>query len=422
MFCFLQSAYRYGYALLCLLWMLVTQCIHVAVAEEAPNYGDLLRQALVQAPVLVEQAANIRAVSADARQAEVFLNPNINGMTENLNAAASDNQPRQDTLMITQPFEIGGKRAARIEARKRDVTVAEARENQIRVNYAAELATAYANAEAMRTRVQITGDDYTRAREDLKAVTALVNAGREARLRLSQAQANAAAALAAEQSAQAYFTEALERLSAISGARESFTSVPDDFMSKAIVTKVDRSQTSDEITPAIASAQTEKEALEAQVQFEEKRWLPTVGVSAGVRRFESSNDNAFVFAISSDIPVFDQNKGGIAAARERVLAADARLEAARLMAGANRRSALSHVIASEKRMDAASQGEAAASEAYRLGKIGYETGKTSLMELLLIRKSLTDARLLTVDAKYSLVKALAILAASEGRIAFGDIK
>jgi outer membrane protein, heavy metal efflux system len=73
-------------------------------------------------------------------------------------------------------------------------------------------------------------------------------------------------------------------------------------------------------------------------------------------------------------------------------------------------------------MDAASQGEAAASEAYRLGKIGYETGKTSLMELLLIRKSLTDARLLTVDAKYSLVKALAILAASEGRIAFGDIK
>jgi outer membrane protein, heavy metal efflux system len=422
MFCFLQSAYRYGYALLCLLWMLVTQCIHLAVAEEAPNYSDLLRQALVQAPVLVEQAANIRAVSADARQAEVFLNPNINGMTENRNAAARDNQPRQDTLMITQPFEIGGKRAARIEARKRDVTVAEARENQIRVNYAAELATAYANAEAMRTRVQITGDDYTRAREDLKAVTALVNAGREARLRLSQAQANAAAALAAEQSAQAYFTEALERLSAISGARESFTSVPDDLINKAIVTKVDRSQTGDEITPAIASAQTEKEALEAQVQFEEKRWLPTVGVSAGVRRFESSHDNAFVFAISSDIPVFDQNKGGIAAARERVLAADARLDAARLMAGANRRSALSHVIASEKRMDAASQGEAAASEAYRLGKIGYETGKTSLMELLLIRKSLTDARLLTVDARYSLVKALAILAATEGRIAFGDIK
>ncbi|HSI28907.1 MAG: TolC family protein [Methylophilus sp.] len=422
MFRFLQSAYRYGYVLLSLLWMLATQCIHIAVAEEAPNYSDLLRQALVDAPVLVEQAANIRAVSADARQAEVFLNPNINGMTENLNAAARDNQPRQDTLMITQPFEIGGKRAARIEARRRDVTVAETREKQIRVNYAAELATAYANAEAMRNRLDITGDDSRRALDDLKAVTALVNAGREARLRLSQAQANAAAAQAAEQSAQANFTEALERLSAISGAREPFTSVPDDFISKAMMTKVDRSQTSDEVTPAIASAQTEKAALEAQVQFEEKRWLPTVGFSAGVRRFESSNDNALVFAISSDIPVFDQNKGGIAAARERVLAADARLDAARLMAGANHRSALSHVLASEKRMDAASQGEAAASEAYRLGKIGYETGKTSLMELLLIRKSLTDARLLTVDAQYSLVKALAILAASEGRIAFGDIK
>lgn len=422
MFYFLRFAYRDGYALLCLLWVLLIQCSHMAAADEAPNYTDLLRQALVQAPVLIEQAANIRAASADARQAEVFLNPNINGMTENLNAAARDNQPRQDTLMITQPFEIGGKRAARIEARKRDVTVAEARENQIRVNYAAELATAYANAEAMRTRWEISQEDARRAQDDLKATTALVNAGREAKLRLSQAQANAAAAQAAEQSAQAYMTEALERLSALSGAREPFSNVPNDFMGKAMATRVDRSPIANEITPAIASAQTEKEALEAQVQFEEKRWLPTVGVSAGLRRFESGNDNAFVFAISSDIPVFDQNKGGIAAARERVLAADARLDAARLMAGANRRSALSHVLASEKRMDAASQSETAASEAYRLGKIGYESGKTSLTELLLIRKSLTDARLMTVDARYSLVRALAILAASEGRIAFGDLQ
>ncbi len=417
----LQFAYRYRYAWL-YLWMLITPWLQVAVADEAPDYTDLLKQALVQAPVLIEQAANIRAASAEAQQAEVFLNPNINGMTENLNAAARDNQPRQDTLMLTQPFEIGGKRAARIEARRRDVVVAESREKQIRVNYAAELATAYANAEAMHSRWEITRQDAIRAQDDLKAATALVNAGREARLRLSQAQANAAAAQAVEQSAQAYATEALERLSALSGVKETFTSVPNDFMGKAMATSVRRAEPASEITPAIASAQTEKEALEAQVQFEEKRWLPTVGVSAGVRRFESSNDNAFVFAISSDIPLFDQNKGGIAAARERVLAADARLDAARLVAGANRRSALSHVNASEKRMQAASLSEAAATEAYRLGKIGYESGKTSLTELLLIRKSLTDARLMTVDAKYSLVRALAILSASEGRIAFGDLK
>jgi outer membrane protein, heavy metal efflux system len=413
---------QYAYGVGIVLWLLVISSFQPARADEAPNYSDLLQQTLVQAPALLEQAANIRAAAADAQQARVFLNPNINGMTENLNAAARDNQPRQDTLTITQPFEIGGKRAARIEARRLDVVVAEARENQVRVNYAAELATAYANAEAMLSRLQITQDDAVRAQDNFKAATAMVNAGREAKLRLAQAQASTAAAQAAVQSAQAYAVEAMERLSAISGARESYSSVPHDFMDKAVLTLAATAPAKLEITPAIASAQTEKDALEAQVQFEEKRWLPTVGVSAGVRRFESSNDNAFVFAISSDIPIFDQNKGGIAAARERVQAADARLDAAKLMAGANRRSALSHVSASEKRMQAAREGEAAASEAYRLGKIGYESGKTSLIELLLIRKALTDARLMTVDAKYSLVRALAILAASEGRIAFGELK
>ncbi len=419
---FLQYAYRCRYAWICHAWLLLIQYSHTALADEAPDYSALLTQTLLQAPVLMEQAAYVRAASADAQQARVFLNPNINGMTENLNAAARDNQPRQDTLTITQPFEIGGKRAARIEARRLDMVVAETREKQVKVNYAAELATLYANAEAMLARLDITRQDAVRAEDDLKAAAALVNAGREAQLRLSQAKASSAAAQAAVESAQAYAVEALERLSVASGTKQPFSSVQGGFMDKALLTKAGLTPASDEITPAIASAQTEKEALQAQVQFEEKRWLPTVGVSAGVRRFENSSDNAFVFAISSDIPVFDQNKGGIAAARERVQAADARLDAAKLMAGANRRSALSHVSASEKRMQAASQGEAAASEAYRLGKIGYESGKTTLIELLLIRKALTDARLMTVDSKYTLVRALAILAASEGRIAFGELK
>ena len=76
--------------------------------------------------------------------------------------------------------------------------------------------------------------------------------------------------------------------------------------------------------------------------------------------------------------------------------------------------------AAEQRLIAATEGERAASEAYRLGRIGYDSGKTSLMELLAIRRTLSDAKGLTIEARLARVRALAALAQADGRLAFGD--
>lgn len=412
--------FRYGLCSLCILFAPIGQ--QEVLAQEAPPYKALLDQSITQAPVLLEQAANVRAASADAQQARYYLNPSINGFAENLGAAGSSgSNPRQTTFTMTQPIEIGGKRAARIEGRARDLIVAESRGRQLQVIYAAELATAYSTAEAMAARLDISTQDLSRANDDLRAAKALVAAGREAQLRVSQAQASVASAQAISESASANLIEALERLSVLAGSPSAFTSVSGSFSEQAI--NAARPEWNDVIgSPALLRAQAEREAFAAQVNIEEKRWIPNIGVSAGIRRFEGTSDNAFVMGLSSDIPVFDQNRGGIAAAKERVVAAEARVEATRLESNANRRTALAQVNASERRLDAARQGEAAANEAYRLGKLGYESGKTSLIELLFIRRAFTDATLTTIDARMSLVNALAALAVAEGRIAFGDVK
>lgn len=408
---------RYGFSQLVILFCLLGQAN--VYAEEAPAYGVILQKSLTQAPILLEQAANVRAADAEVQQAKVYLNPSVSGVAENLSANSAN--PRQNTFMLTQPIDIGGKRSARIDARTRDLEVAEAYDRQIQIIYAAELATAYANAEAMANKVTISKEDLARANDDFNAAKALVDAGREAQLRVSQAQASVSSAQAISESSQANLVEALERLSVLAGAESAYSSVDGNFTEQAIaMMRTSYSQTS--VSPAIARAQAEREAYEAQVRVEERKWIPDVGLSAGIRRFEGSSDNAFVVGISSDIPVFDQNRGGIAAAKERVNAAEARLEATKLDANAKQRTAIAQVTASQKRLEAARQGEAAASEAYRLGRIGYESGKTSLIELLLIRKSLTDARLMTTDARASLVQALAALAVTEGRVAFGEMK
>lgn len=422
MFCLKKSSYRTRYGLYRYLLLIGLFWQAYSYAEDAPAYSVLLQQSLSQAPTILEQAAYVRAAGADAEQAKAYLNPLVSGMTENLNGGGNaGSNPRQDTLTLTQPLEIGGKRVARIEARARDLIVAEARGKQVQVTFAAELATAYAAAESMTARLKVAAEDLERANDDLGVATALVNAGREAQLRISQAKAAMSATEAALQSASANRVEALERLSALSGAQQSYTGVSSNFIDHALT--VSHPELSDlSNSPAILRAQAEQEAYQAQVEVERKRWIPDLGVSAGIRRFEGSGDNAFVLGLSSAIPVFDQNRDGIAAASERVIAAEARLEATKLEANANRRAAFSQVNASQRRLEAARQGESAAEEAYRLGRIGYEAGKTSLIELLLTRRSLTEAKLMTIDARYTLVRALALLASAEGRIAFGELK
>ena len=68
------------------------------------------------------------------------------------------------------------------------------------------------------------------------------------------------------------------------------------------------------------------------------------------------------------------------------------------------------------------QGESFATQAYRLGRIGYSAGKTGLLELLSIRRALTDAKLLTVEAHLARIRALALLSIVDGRMVFGDLK
>ncbi len=388
-------------------------------AADAPSFGALLQQAQVNAPQLLEQAANVRAASADARQAGAWLNPTLNAVSENIGVSQAGASQREDTYSVTQAFEIGGKRAARIEAGQRRTVAASALERQTRVNFASDLAIAYATAEAMQQRQQVAQAELTRARDDLRAADALVKAGREANLRLAQARAGAAAAEAAVESASAELTGALERLGALAGAPDPYTRIVHPLLATA-PTRPPTAQWNPDDTPALATATAERDALSAQVRIEQKRALPDIGVTLGMRRFGYTEQKAATIGVNLSIPLFDRNKDSIDAARERANSAAMRMDSARLNAIATHRSAVAQVGAAERRLQAAEQGEAAALDAYRLGRIGYEAGKTGLLELLAIRRQLSEATERTIAARLDRVRAIATFSLAEGRIAFGE--
>lgn len=371
---------------------------------------------MAAAPTSLEQSANVAALRSDAAQARAWMNPRIDALAENISAPSPDGvSQRQNTYSVSQPLELFGKRQARLDVADRNLDLATFRGRQIQLLFAATLAEAYATAEAGLLRSTLAVEDLQRANDDLRATTALVNAGREANLRAAQARASVASAQATERAAKADAAQALEALTALSGSKVTFIGLGGTLLDAPRVPAL--GSAADE-NPAVLTAQAERDALRAQVEVERKRALPEVSVTAGTRRYGYADGSGYQLGLSFNVPLFDRNTHGIDAAEQRVKAAEARLDSAKLLASAQRRSAMAQVEAADLRLIAANEGLTAATEAYRLGRIGYEAGRTSLVELLATRRSLSDAKLVTIEARVARVRAIALLAQSEGRLAF----
>ncbi len=392
-----------------------------ALAEPAPPFGELLRQAQTSAPRLAEARAEIARAQGLARQAGARPNPTIGVEVENFSGSGpfKGRDLAETTASIEQTLELGGKRGARVAAGRAEVEAARRRAAQISAQFGFDLAGAYAQAEASERRVQLATEGLALADDDARVATALVEAGREADLRRVQAQAAVQAARAALEEARAARATAFGDLTSLAGAPAPISSIPVSLLAQAD-RSVPVSAPDPLASPTFLAAQADREAAARRIRVERSRATPDVSVSVGVRRFQEDDSTAMVAGVSAPFPLFDRNRGNIGAAQAELAAAEARLNAARLDAEANGRASVARVGAADARLVAAREGERTADEAYRLTRIGYEGGKLALVELINARRALAEARAQTVDAALERLSAQAALARLQGRAPFGE--
>lgn len=389
-----------------------------ACAQTAPRFEVLLKQARASAPRLSLGAAETRAAEGLAVQAATRPNPTLGLTVENVGGSGPyrDFDSAETTLSIEQPLELGGKRAARTSAARADLVAAQARAAQGQVDYARDLALAYAGAEATQSRLAIARDSVELAQADVRSARLLVDNGKEARVRAVQAEAGLASARADLGAVQADLETALARLSAQIGSSESYTAVAGGLLDAVPAAPTQTPA----FSPAIAAARAERDAAERRVAVERSRRTPDVAVSFGVRRLQGDDSTAAVFGLSTPLPLFDRNRGAVAAASANAQAAQARLAIVQAEQDGDRRAALAQVAAIGTRLEASRQAESAADEAYRLARVGYDAGRLPLSEVLAARRDLIAARGRTIDTKLARVTALADLARAQGRLSFGD--
>ena len=390
-------------------------CAHPVLAAPAPSFQDLLAQS-AQAPRRAESQAQIAAAQGRLDQAGAWRNPELSLDVENFagKGPMEGLDSAETTLSLSQTLELGGKRGARIDGARRDVDLARARDAQARADYAAALAVGYAEAEAAQLRADQARELLEAAQSDARAADRLVEAGKEARLRGLQAQADAQSAQAGLDQALAARDAAFGRLSAQAGSGDTYDSLTSSLLSADAAIDAEPVD-----TPAVLSAQADRDSAAAKVRVEQLQSRPDLTVSAGVRRFAGDGSTAMVAGAALPLPLFDRNRGNTAAARAELAAAEARLAQARLDAVADLAAARSHARSASAQASAAAAGEAAAAEAYRLARIGYEAGRLPLLELTAARRALAAARLQTLEARLARVRALAEAARLAGKTPFG---
>lgn len=392
-----------------------------AGAEPAPPYSVLLAQSRASAPRPMQAQAEISEAEGRARQATALPNPTLAYEVENFSGTGpfSGRAAAESTVSVEQLIELGGKRGARVSAARAQVEAARTGALRSNADFAFDLAQAYAAAEAADRREQLAEEALGIAEDDSRIAAALMRAGKEADVRGVQARAAVQAARAGLAEARALRAQAFASLSALAGSPVIFTSI-----SSGLLVHANRAEAAPEIdplkSPGYLAAEAGREAAARAVRVERLKAVPDVTVSVGARRFEADGASAVVAGVALPFPVFDRNRGNIAAARAGLTGAEAKLNAARLDAIAEAASARARLSAAQARVEAATEGEAAAGEAARLARVGYEAGKLQLLELLNARRALAEARAQTLDAQIERLAAEAAIARLRGEVPFGD--
>ena len=332
-------------------------------------------------PRMVGPRAEADAARSLVRQARLRPNPEVSFEVENIagSGAFSGLRATEYTLAVGQRLELGNKRGARVEAARAQAQLANLRADLSDVELGYLVRERYVAAAAAASRVELARDVVERNEELARIAGLLVEVGREPPLRALRAEAALAEARAELQASQAASLAARTALASLWGVQDVPPVVPADFP---------------DIRPpgvALAAARglqlrvarAESRAAAADIDRERSLRVPDPVVSAGVRRFEESNDSAFLVGVSIPLPFSNRNQGNIAAAEARLRAANAREAVALADFEQSVTRARAQYLAAEARVETLSRTSLPqAEEALRLVRIGYRNGRFPLIEVL----------------------------------------
>lgn len=344
--------------------------------------------ALDNNPEISAARREIEAAEGARIQAGVFKNPTVNVQMED-----QRRETRTTIFTVSQPFELGGKRSARIAAAERGIEVArvqlEAKESDIRANVTAAFFATLISQE----RVRLAQASLDLASTGSQAAGKRVTAGKVSPVEETKAKVAEANVRLELVQARGELQTNLELLRALTTRTTGIDAVDGNALA---VPQPPKFSTFEELitnSPTIRQARLEVRRFEALSDLERAKRVPDITLTAGAQRNQELARNQLVVGVSVPLPIFDTNRGNIVEALRRQDKAEDEARATELRLR-------SDVLAARQRYLVATTEVTAllkeilpgAQSAFDAATKGFELGKFSYLDALDAQRTLLQAR------------------------------
>lgn len=381
--------------------------VHSAFAADAPVMGasitlqDAVGRTLDRNLDLKAFGYELAAQQGRLQQARARPSPEIGLLVEN--ALGTGEHSSFDTAETTLSLGLAIERGAR----ERRIVLAEAGSSFLtaeatiqRLDIAAETARRFVTLLAAQQTLLDARAATKLVGETVKAVQVRVRAAKAPQAEEARAQAQLARIHLDEEHAEHELASARQRLAALWGSTQpDFNQAQGDLLPLPTLEPLDAVRARLKNNPDLDRLVSEKRVREAEVRLAEMRQRPAWHVTAGVRRFEATDDHAFIVGLTVPLPSRDQAQGAMTEARAQSAYTDAKANALRVRLDAEffaLYQELTHAYTEVNtlRSEVLPRIETAVEQsryAYERGRYGYIEWVAAQRELLELRRALLDA-------------------------------
>jgi cobalt-zinc-cadmium efflux system outer membrane protein len=341
-----------------------------------------LSLALMKNPELKAYSWEIRAKEASLLQSSLLPNPEVAIQVEN---AAGQNEnssfdSAETTIELSQLILLGRKREKRTRLAAIKSNLADRDYEIKRLDILTSTTIAFVNLVAAQAQLNQAEELLHTSEEIYLTVAERINAGKVSPVEETRASVILTNSQIQLKKATLKLETARKLLASMWGSKsprfEKAAGKLDDVSTLPVFESLENLIARN---PEIVRWAVEIQKSRAKLDLERARRIKDLKLSAGARRFEDTDDYAFVFGVSIPLPLFDRNQGGIleaqsrlAKAKEEQRAVTLRIRRALAQAYENTSSAYTETMAlTISILPAAEKAFKAVSEGYREGKFRY---------------------------------------------------
>jgi cobalt-zinc-cadmium efflux system outer membrane protein len=334
-----------------------------------------------------------RAAAEEAvRQASAYLNPEIEVETKDFGRSELE-------VVLTQPILIGGKRGAAVGVARREAEIAELEIQSLQISLEAELIRRFAPVLSTYQKLNLVDSMIEVSAGNIEAVRRLVEAGAIKEIDALRAELERDELSLERAELERSLAEAEMKLSELWGdVGSGFEGMRGSLPVTLSLATLKELGTAMERHPDVRMLDTQGLLAKAEMDQAKAEGRPELALSAGYLHEHEADEQAVIAGASLSLPIFNRNKGAVAAKRHKMAAVEHEARLVRLERSTELAALYSEFEVSGRELNALS-GDVL-SKAVRIHRTladFYVQGKTGILDVLAARGHLLELQMKIVD-------------------------